>query len=116
MADKKALLISLYDAISRQDVDGVLSVMHPDVDWPDTIEGGRVLGREAMRAYWSSQFEIIRPSLSMVEFEERPDGSVLTRVIYTRYALDGALWDDQIEGNLFRFEDNLIIFGDWVQR
>jgi hypothetical protein len=114
MADKKALLSRLYDAISRQDVDGVLSVMHPDIDWPNTIEGGRVVGLEAMRAYWTRQFGIIRPQTGMIDFEELPDGSVRTRLIYTRYALDGALWDDQLEQNLFRFQDGLIIFGDWI--
>lgn len=114
MADKRALLICLYDAISRQDVDGVLSVMHPDIDWPDTLAGGRVVGLEALRTYWSEQFKIIRPQTAMVEYEEQPDGTVLTKLIYTRYALDGALWDDQLERNLFRFEGDLIIFGDWI--
>jgi hypothetical protein len=33
--------------------------MHPDVDWPNAFEGGRVHGREAVRAYWTRQFQQI---------------------------------------------------------
>lgn len=114
MADKKALLISLYDAISRQDVDGVLSLMHPDVDWPDTLDGGRIHGLAAMRDYWTRQFALIRVSTALIDYVENADGTIATRVTYTRFAADGRLWDDQVAGNIFRFEGDRILRGDWT--
>ena len=49
----------LYRAFNEREIDAVLDVMHPDVDWPNAWEGGRVHGREAVRAYWTRQFEEI---------------------------------------------------------
>ena len=40
--------------------------MHPEVDWPNAWEGGRVVGRAAVRDYWNRQFTAIS---SMVEPE-----------------------------------------------
>jgi hypothetical protein len=37
--------------------------MHPDVDWPDMLEGRRIFGRDAVRAYWLAQFEVIDPHI-----------------------------------------------------
>jgi hypothetical protein len=114
MADKRALLTSLYDAMSRQDVDGVLALMHPEIDWPNTLGEGRVQGLDALRAYWRDQFALVRLSTAMLEYREQPDGSVITKVSVSRHTLAGALWDDQVAYNRFRFEDGLIVFGDWV--
>ena len=33
--------------------------MHADVDWPDGMEGGREVGHEAVRAYWTRQFGML---------------------------------------------------------
>jgi hypothetical protein len=32
---------------SSRDVDAALAARHPDVDWPDAIDGGRVRGNDA---------------------------------------------------------------------
>lgn len=115
MADEKALLTSLYDALSRQDVDGVMALMHAEIDWPNTFDGGRVHGRDALRAYWLRQFEVIRPTVSPLEIRKQPDGSVIVKLVYAAHRLDGRLWDEEVRGNLFRFRDGLIVFGDWVE-
>ncbi|MBP7704466.1 MAG: nuclear transport factor 2 family protein [Caulobacter sp.] len=115
MADESALLTSLYDALSRQDVDGVMSYMHAEIDWPNTFDGGRIKGLEAMRAYWIRQFGVIRPTVSPIEITRRPDGSVIVKLVYAAHALDGRLWEEEVRGNLFRFKDGLIVFGDWVE-
>ena len=33
--------------------------MHPDVDWPNGMEGGREHGHAAVRDYWTRQFGLI---------------------------------------------------------
>lgn len=33
--------------------------MHPEVDWPNGMEGGREHGHAAVRAYWTRQFGMI---------------------------------------------------------
>ena len=67
----------MYAAFNERDIDGVLDAMTPDVDWPNGWEGGRVLGREAVRDYWSRQWAQIDPRVDPV-LRSRPaptDGS-----------------------------------------
>ena len=59
MSEHEELLRRAYEAFNARDVDAVLALMHPDVDWPNGMEGGRVLGRAAVREYWTRQFEMI---------------------------------------------------------
>ncbi|HZV75126.1 MAG TPA: OsmC family protein [Conexibacter sp.] len=55
-AAHEQLLRRAYDAFNARDLDAALATMHPDVDWPNAFEGGRVQGRDAVRAYWTRQF------------------------------------------------------------
>ena len=48
---------ALYAAFNSRDTDTLLGQMHPDVDWPNGWEGGRVHGREAVREYWTRQWD-----------------------------------------------------------
>ena len=49
-ADDLRLLERMYAAFNARDVDSVLAAMHADVDWPNGLEGGRVVGHDAVRA------------------------------------------------------------------
>ena len=55
------LLQRMYAAFNRRDIETVLVAMHDDVDWPNGMEGGRVLGKSAVRDYWRRQFEVLNP-------------------------------------------------------
>ena len=49
----------LYAAFNARDIDAVLARLDADVDWPNAWEGGRLRGREAVRAYWTRQWAAI---------------------------------------------------------
>jgi ketosteroid isomerase-like protein len=52
-------LRAAYAAFNARDIEGALELMHPEVDWPNAWEGGRVVGRQAVADYWTRQFEAI---------------------------------------------------------
>jgi ketosteroid isomerase-like protein len=79
-ADREALLRSLYDAFNARDLDRVVAAMTPDVDWPDGWQGGRVVGHDAVRRYWTDQWASIRPTVRPTAVTERADGTVEVRV------------------------------------
>ena len=56
-----------YDAFNRHDMDAALEAMHPDVEWPNVMEGEMIRGREAVREYWSRQWSIVRSTVEPVE-------------------------------------------------
>ena len=49
------LLGAVYVAFNARDIDASIAAMHPDVDWRNAWEGGRLHGRDAVREYWTRQ-------------------------------------------------------------
>ncbi len=66
-----------YAAVNRGDIDAALALMSPDVDWPNTIEGGRERGREAVRAYWTRLFGVLVPTFDPLCVQPAEDGRIV---------------------------------------
>jgi len=114
MGDRQALLTQLYKAFNDRDVAALVGGMHPDVSWPNFLEGGRIEGREALRDYWTGQFALVTPEASPIEMRELPDGRIYVRLHYVIKALaGGGVWTDEITNNTFTFEGDQIIRMDW---
>ena len=110
------LLTDLYAAFNRRDLDTVLAAMHPDVDWPNAWEGGRVRGRDAVRAYWERQFEQISSRVDPVGFSDESDGAVLVEVHQVVHdPSSGDLIGDSRVRHRYRFEDGLVIRMDVLE-
>jgi ketosteroid isomerase-like protein len=69
-----------YTAFNARDLEALLAAMTEDVDWPNAWEGGRLLGREAVRDYWTRQWAAIDSRVKPLGFETRPDGRVAVAV------------------------------------
>ncbi|MBS1912224.1 MAG: nuclear transport factor 2 family protein [Bacteroidetes bacterium] len=80
MITEQNLLIQAYNAFNARDVDAALDTMHPDVDWPNGMEGGRVQGRGAVRNYWCRQWTIIDPHVEPVAFTADVNGQIIAEV------------------------------------
>jgi ketosteroid isomerase-like protein len=79
-ADVQELLRGAYAAFNARDIDAVLSTMHPDVEWPNGMEGGYVYGHNGVRAYWTRQWDLINPVVEPQAFGTEPDGRILVEV------------------------------------
>jgi ketosteroid isomerase-like protein len=80
MRSDEEVLRAAYAAFNSRDVDAAIELMHPDVDWPNAWEGGRVIGRQAVAAYWTRQFESIQSTVEPEHFDQEPDGSIAVTV------------------------------------
>jgi hypothetical protein len=78
--DREATLHQTYRAFNDRDIEAVLRLMHPEVDWPNAWEGGRVVGRDAVRDYWTRQFAEISSNVEPESFMEEPDGAITVDV------------------------------------
>jgi hypothetical protein len=65
----ESILRAAYTAFNARDVNAALELMHPEVDWPNAWEGGRVIGRKAVAAYWTRQFESISSAVEPERFD-----------------------------------------------
>jgi hypothetical protein len=106
--DQERRLRRTYAAFNARDLDAALAEMSPEVDWPNAWEGGRVHGREAVRAYWTRQWASIDPTVEPVSFEVRPDGRVAALVHQVVRAPDGTLLHDGRVLHVYSFEDDLL--------
>ena len=107
MTDRE-LLIRTYDSFNRRDIDSVLATMHPDVDWPNGMEGGRVHGREAVRQYWLRQWSQINPRVEPRGFLTDPTGAIVVEVHQVVRDLAGALIAERMVQHVYRIENGRI--------
>jgi hypothetical protein len=97
-----------YDAFNARDIDGALALLQPDVDWPNGMEGGRELGHDAVRAYWTRQWQLIDPHVEPESFSDDEHGRVVVEVHQVVRDLDGALLADQRVQHVYTLLDGLI--------
>jgi ketosteroid isomerase-like protein len=106
--DHLAYFQAMYAAFNRRDADGVLAMMTDDVDWPNAWKGGRVIGPDAVREYWTAQWAEIDPRVEPLSVTERPDGSLAVAVHQVVRSLEGELLADSEVAHVYRLRDGAI--------
>jgi len=103
------ILRATYAAFNARDIERATEAMHPEVDWPNAWEGGRVIGRQAVAEYWRRQFEEISGTVEPEHFEPEADGSITVTVHQVvRDARTGELQADTHVLHRYRLEDGLV--------
>ena len=108
MGNEQSILEEAYRAFNVRDIDAALALMHPDVDWPNGWEGGRVHGRDAVREYWTRQWDAIDPRVEPTSFETDDAGRTVVHVHTVVRDHAGKVIADQTIRHIYRFEDGLI--------
>jgi ketosteroid isomerase-like protein len=112
LSESEQLLTRAYVLFNARDIDGVLALMHPDVDWPNGMEGGREHGHGEVRAYWTRQFDMIDSHVEPVAFAEREDGRIEVSVHQVVRDLAGNLLADQQVRHVYELRDGLVVTMD----
>ena len=108
MAGTKMIIEQAYSAFNKRNIDGALALMTEDVSWPKASEGGRVLGREEIRAYWTRQWGEFDGHVEPVEITEEEGGKIRVRVHQLVKNLQGdVLWDGEVL-HIFTMNNGLI--------
>jgi ketosteroid isomerase-like protein len=106
--EREELLKGAYAAFNVRDIERALVLMHPDVDWPNGMEGGRVRGHDEVRAYWTRQFGLIDSHVSPVGFATLDDGRVSVRVHQVVRDLDGGVLSDSHVRHVYEFREGVV--------
>lgn len=102
------LLTKAYEAFNARDLDAALTLMHPDVDWPNGMEGGRVYGHSGVRDYWTRQWGMIDPHVEPRGFETDESGRTVVDVHAVVRDLEGNILVDHRVQHVYVIEDGLI--------
>src|SRR5436305_15139121 len=95
------LLKQAYTAFNARDMEGALSTMHADVEWPNGMEGGTVQGYEGVREYGTGQWGMINPHVVAVSFEVDSSGSAVVGVQQVVRDLSGKILLDLMVQHVF---------------
>ncbi len=104
------LLRGAYEAFNARDIGGALATMHPLVDWPNAMEGGRVHGHDGVREYWERQWGSLDPRVQPLCIEHGPDDRVVATVRQLVRDRDGSVVSDQT------VEHRFVIAGGLIER
>ena len=108
MANTQMLIAEAYAAFNRRDVDGALALMSENVSWPKASEGGRIVGKEEIRAYWTRQWKEFDPHVEPVEVIDREGGKADVRVHQLVKTLTGDVLSDTYVWHVYTIANGLI--------
>jgi len=107
-AEVQELLRRAYAAFNARDIDAVLSMMHPDVEWPNAMEGGYVYGHDGVREYWTRQWGLIDPLVEPQAFGTEPDGRIVVEVRQRVLDKDGGTLSYGQVQHIYSIRDGLV--------
>jgi hypothetical protein len=108
MTNTKALIEQAYSAFNKRDIDAALALMTEDVSWPKASEGGRVVGKEEIRAYWTRQWREFDPHVEPLAITEGDGGRVRVRVHQLVKNIQGDVLSDSEVLHVFTVISGLI--------
>jgi hypothetical protein len=108
MADTQTLITRAYAAFNKRDIDGALALMSEQVSWPKASEGGRAVGKDEIRAYWTRQWNQFDPHVEPVELIDRSESKTDVRVHQLVKSLAGDVLSDREVWHSYTISKGLI--------
>jgi hypothetical protein len=108
MANTQILIAQAYSAFNHRDIDSALALMSENVSWPKASEGGRVVGKEEIRSYWTRQWKEFDPHVEPVEVIYQEDGTTDVKVHQLVKNLSGDVLSDSEVWHVYTIANGLI--------
>jgi hypothetical protein len=108
MTRTENLIAEIYTAFNQRNIDGALAFMSESVSWPKASEGGRVVGKKEIGAYWSRQWKEFDPHVDPIEVIDRGTAGTHVRVHQLVKSLAGDVLSDSEVWHIYTIADDLI--------
>jgi len=108
MADACDLVVRLHEAISRRDADTAALLFHPQGRFRNYLDGGEVIGRDGVRAFYRKLFETLAPDVDLLSVRILADGSVQAELQVSVHDRSGRLWSDSRVTATYTIREGLI--------
>ncbi len=108
MPNTQTLIAQAYAAFNQRNIDAAVALMTDNVSWPKAYEGGRVVGKEEIRSYWTRQWQEFDPHVEPLEVIIRADGKTEVRVHQLVKNLAGEVLSDSEVRHVYTFANGLI--------
>jgi hypothetical protein len=108
MRDTRTLLAQAYFAFNHRDIDSALALMSDSVSWSKASEGGRVVGKEEIRSYWTRQWKEFDPHVEPLEVIDHEGGIAEVKVHQLVKSLGGDVLSDSEVWHVYTIASGLI--------
>jgi ketosteroid isomerase-like protein len=107
MNPDEQLIRDAYAAFNRQDADGALAALHPEVAWADG-EGRSLHGHDEVRKHWTEQWATSAPTIEPLAVSRERDGIVTADVRLVVRDAGGEATSERKMKNMFVIQAGLI--------
>jgi hypothetical protein len=108
MPNTQTLIAQAYSAFNHRDIDSVLALMSENVSWPKASEGGRVVGKEEIRSYWTRQWQQFDPHVEPLQITDQKNGITEVKVHQLVKSLGGEVLSDSEVWHVYSIANGLI--------
>src|SRR5438132_13288919 len=108
MANTQTLIAQAYSAFNHRDIHSALALMSENVSWPKASEGGRVVGKEEIRAYCTRQWKEFDPHVEPLEVLDQERGITEVKVHQLVKSLSGDVLSDSELWHVYTIANGLI--------
>jgi hypothetical protein len=108
MLKTQTLIAQAYSAFNHRDIDSALALMSENISWPKASEGGRVVGKEEIRSYWTRQWKEFDPQVEPLEVIDQEGGITNVKVHQLVKSLDGEVLSDSEVWHVYTIANGLI--------
>ncbi len=108
MSHTETVIAAAYAAFNRRDVDGIFALMNDQVHWPKASEGGSVVGKDEIRAYWTRQWSQLDPHVDPIEVPEPTPDKADVRVHQVVKSLEGDILSETEVRHIYTLSNGLI--------
>jgi ketosteroid isomerase-like protein len=98
----------LYAAVNDGDIDAAISLMCPDVDWANALEGGWARGHDEVRRYWERITVSLALELTPLRIEADSAGRIVADTHQMIRDRDGKPLAHHQLRHIFTFRGDLI--------
>lgn len=108
MGDARDLVIRLHEAIARRDANAAAPLFHPQARFRNYLDGGEVVGREGVRAFYRKLFETLAPNVDLISVRTLADSRARAELQVSVHDRSGRLWSDSRVTATYTIRDDLI--------
>ena len=108
MTVNSALIAQAYSAFNHRDIEGALALMSENVSWPKASEGGRAVGKEEIRAYWTRQWQEFDPHVEPLDVIDQEGGRTAVKVHQLVKSLGGDVLSEREVWHVYTIANGLI--------
>ena len=101
------LLHQLYPDFNARNIERIMPHLAVAADWPNGMTGGREIGLDAIRAYWTSQWKEIDSKVTPLSYRI-VDGQVILEVHQLVKDMAGEVLSDSVVYHTYTFVDGKI--------